>query len=109
MSKSYRLRLSPRRRFLIGSIALAGGATLIGSGLALAVEEVKESAPQAKALDYHLNATKVRSSQRKADAFCHNCQFYSGKKGEKFGPCAVFGGQLVSDNGWCTAWLHKQA
>jgi hypothetical protein len=65
-----------------------------------------ETDPQASALGYKMDATKA-AARKDPSAFCSGCNFYSGKAGAADGPCAIFGGKLVSSKGWCTAWVKK--
>lgn len=102
-------RATRRRRFLLGC-ALAAAAVPIVRAPAYAQqsgEKVDENSAQAKALHYRHNAKEVKDPKRKPDEFCHNCQFFQGKASDKWGPCAVFGGKLVANQGWCSSWVKK--
>lgn len=74
-----------------------------------------ENSPQAKALNYKADSSKIVDktlmTERQGVQFksqkCSNCGLYTGKPGEKQGPCAVFPGKMVSSNGWCTSWNKK--
>jgi hypothetical protein len=99
-----------RRRFIkltVGGVAAPFANALFGE-TAQAVEVVTESNPQAQALGYKADATKA-ANRKDAKAFCHTCNFYSGKPGAANGPCQLLAGNLVSAKGWCTAWVKKQA
>ena len=97
-----------RRRFI--KLTVSGLAALPVCGAlvetAFAADMVKETDPQASALGYKMDATKA-PNRKDATAFCHNCNFYSGKAGAPNGPCTLFSGNLVSEKGWCTAWVKK--
>jgi High potential iron-sulfur protein len=98
-----------RRRFIriaAAGFAAAPLANALLSGTAHAVDKVTESDPTASALGYKIDATKA-ANRKDATATCENCMQYSGKKGEAEGPCAIFGGKLVTAKGWCTAWVKK--
>ena len=106
---------SDRRRILkIGLAATAAVATL---GLTTHSREAKadapvlsESDPQAVALGYHTDSSKVDASKYKthtADQSCSTCQLYAGAAGSASGPCPIFGGKIVNAHGWCTAWVKK--
>ena len=100
---------SSRRRFIkigVAGVALAPLASVVFSGAAEAVDMVSESDPTASALAYKVDATKAASRKDKT-ALCANCGLYSGNPGAADGPCSVFGGKLVSANGWCNAWVKK--
>jgi hypothetical protein len=62
------------------------------------------------ALGYKEDTTKVDAKKYpkhdKAQK-CSNCQLYTGKAGEAYGPCSIFPGKAVAANGWCTAWVKK--
>ncbi len=98
-----------RRRFIkIATTGLAAAPFVSGimSGTAVAADKLSESDPQASALGYKMDATKA-TARKDATATCGNCNFYSGKAGDADGPCAIFGGKLVSAKGWCSAWVKK--
>jgi High potential iron-sulfur protein len=98
-----------RRRFIkiaATGFAVAPFVDALLSGSAEAAEKLSESDPTAKALHYTTDATKAADRQDKT-ALCSNCMHYSGKPGTAEGPCAIFGGKLVSAKGWCTAWVKK--
>ncbi|MGX2040431.1 high-potential iron-sulfur protein [Methylocaldum sp. MU1018] len=64
--------------------------------------------PMAKSLHYVEDASKAARSPREGvpgdQQFCHNCKFLRAGEGD-WRPCSVFGGKLVSVNGWCSSWL----
>ena len=99
---------SRRRFFRITAVGLAAApfASALMSGVAHAVDTVKESDATAKALGYAVDATKAAKRTDKA-ATCANCSLYTGKPGAADGPCAIFQGNLVSAKGWCSAWVKK--
>ncbi len=78
---------------------------------------VQESDPQAKALGYHADASKVdvkkwpkRAGAEGAKQFCYNCQFYQTKedpKKSKAAPCTIFPGKRVEAKGWCNSWVQN--
>ncbi len=97
-----------RRRFVI-SCALAAAIPLVRhpAHAQQSGEKVDENSAQAKALNYRHNAKEVKDPKRKADQFCHNCQFFQGKATDAWAPCAVFGGKQVANQGWCSSWVKK--
>lgn len=100
---------SSRRTFLISSAGLASSLAFTRQALAEA-QKVDENSAQAKALGYHLDATKIDKAKEPkyvAGEHCANCQLYQGKAVAEFGPCPIFGGKLVSDDGWCQAYTKK--
>ena len=99
---------SRRRFFKLTAIGLAAApfANALLSGVAQAVDTVKESDPTASALAYSADAAKSTKRTDKT-AMCSTCSLYSGKAGAADGPCAIFQGNLVNAKGWCTAWVKK--
>ena len=98
-----------RRRLIkltVTGLAAAPFANALFSGSAEAADMVSESDPTAVALKYKMDATKA-ADRKDATALCSNCNFYSGKAGDANGPCAVFGGKLVTAKGWCSSWVKK--
>ena len=103
-----------RRRFL--QLATAGVAVPLCGGLTLsqarAQEQVSEDDELAQELGYRHDASEVDSSEwptYEEGQICANCQLYEGQEGEEWGPCQIFGGQLVNANGWCQAWVPREA
>lgn len=101
----------PTRRTFVRTIAVAGGAMLAArSALAADPVKVQESEPQAQALGYREDTTKVDAAKYPKHAptqDCANCQLYQGKAGDVSGPCPLFGNKHVMAKGWCTAWVKK--
>ena len=123
-------KLQSRREFLkaagIGA-ALAVPAANALSGQLLGAPEaraqaapvlVKETDPNAVALGYKEDATKVdvKKYTKRAGAdgktqFCNNCQFYQAKtkdpKTEPVAVCTLFAGKAVKGTGWCNSWAKR--
>ena len=99
---------SRRRFFKFTAVGLAAApfANALMSGVAQAVDTVKESDPTAIALGYSMDATKSTKRTDKT-AVCGTCSLYSGKAGAADGPCTIFQGNLVNAKGWCSAWVKK--
>jgi L-asparaginase II len=101
--------MTSRRRFLI---TLPATALSFAATRAQAAEpaRVDESDPQATALGYRHDATKVDAKRYPtyvAGHNCANCQLFQGKPGEAWGGCGALGGRLVNAKGWCIAWAKK--
>ena len=99
-----------RRRFL--KLATAGMAAIpwCGAYRAHAQERVKEDDELAQQLGYKENAADVDPSEwpdYQEGHTCANCQLYQGAEGDEWGPCDIFGGNLVNANGWCLSWLER--
>ena len=97
-----------RRVFLVQAaactVAIATGAS------AQAGPMVDEADPQAVALGYRNDTTKVDDKKFPKHALeqkCNSCQLYGGKATDATAPCAIVGGKRVAANGWCSAWVKK--
>ncbi len=99
-----------RRQFVVGTVVTIAS-TGAWSVLADSHEapKVSEDDPAAAGLKYVHDATKADAALRQGDHFCNNCQLYSGKQDDEWGPCGIFPGKVVSSKGWCTAWAAKAA
>ena len=101
--------IKPRRTFLI-QVAGVSGAAVLGTQAAQAQALVAENDPQASALGYKADATKVdKTKQPKyaAGQLCSNCALYQGKAADAQGPCPLFAGKAVAAKGWCSAYAKK--
>jgi hypothetical protein len=104
-----------RRNILkAGSVALAAIAagTVLNQRRAAAAEAPKldEKDPQAQALGYRHDATKVdhkKFATYQPGQACANCQQFQGKAGADWAPCTIFQGKDVNAKGWCSAWVKK--
>jgi hypothetical protein len=101
--------MTTRRRFIliVPAAALALATARTASAQAAKAEETD---PQAVALGYRHDATKVDAKKFPAYASgrnCANCQLFQGKPGEALGACGAVGGKLVNAKGWCVAWVKK--
>lgn len=98
---------STRRIFIL---QLAAGTSALAASQAMAQAKLDEKDPQAAALGYAADTTKVDAKKfpkHAKDQMCSNCQVYTGKPKEATGPCPIFTGKVVSANGWCSAWVKK--
>lgn len=99
---------SNRRVFILSLVA--GGSTLAAASAAHAQAMLSESDPQAVALGYKADTTKVDKAKypkHENSQICGNCQLYQGKPADASGPCPLFPSKLVAKNGWCSAWVKK--
>jgi hypothetical protein len=101
--------MTTRRRFIliVPAAALALATARTASAQAAKLEETD---PQAVALGYRHDATKIDAKKFPAYApghNCANCQLLQGKPGEALGACGAMGGKLVNAKGWCVAWVKK--
>ncbi len=110
-----RISRQARRRFLklatAGVAAAPFGAARLAR-LAHAQERVEEDEELAQQVGYKHDASDVDPNEwpdYEEGETCANCQLYHGEEGADSGPCDIFGGGLVSANGWCLSWLEKEA
>lgn len=97
-----------RRQFVV-QISAAGGALLAGQAMAQ-LAPLPETDPQAVALGYKADTTKVDAAKypkHAATQNCANCALYQGKAGDAAGGCPLFAGKQVAAKGWCSAWAKK--
>lgn len=104
-----------RRRFLKLAAAGAAAAPICGRLMlrgAHAQERVEEDDEMAQQLGYVHDAGEVDPGQwpsYEEGQLCSNCQLFHDQEGEEWGPCDIFGGNLVHANGWCSAWVPREA
>ena len=99
------------RRMFIGLAALSGIGVL-GAGEVIAADApvLDQKDPQAVALGYGADATKVDKTKYPyyaAGQMCSTCQLYQGRGGAAMGPCPLYGGKQVAATGWCSAYAKK--
>ena len=95
-----------RRTFLM---TLAAGGSVVATA-AIGQEKLDEKDPQAVALGYAAEASKVDAKKfpkYAAGQLCSNCALYQGKASDLNGGCPLFAGKQVAGKGWCSAWAKK--
>jgi hypothetical protein len=101
--------MTTRRRFVLSVLPAAALGAAARPGTAQPAR-VEESDPQAVALAYKHDATKVDAKKYPryaAGQLCSNCQLFLAKSGEEWAGCSAFAGRLVNAKGWCSAWVKK--
>jgi len=96
-----------RRQFMI--LSAAGAATLALNSKVQAQAMVSPTDPQAVALGYVADASKVDKAKYAkfvAGSHCGNCALYQGGAAAT-GGCALFAGKQVASAGWCSAYAKK--
>ena len=98
-----------RRTFVV---TLLSAAALVPASRAAAqgAPKLAENDPQAVALGYKADTTKVDQAkypQHTAAQVCGGCNFYQGKPADPMAPCQIFGGKQVAAKGWCSAYSKK--
>ena len=97
-----------RRQFII--LSAAGACTLALNGKVQAQAMVSETDPQAAALGYKADDSKVDKAKYPkyaAGQECDNCALFQGKAGDATGGCSLFGAKKVAGKGWCSAYAKK--
>lgn len=99
------------RRVFMMQVAAAGGTALVGgAALAQTAPMVNEKDPQAVALGYSADTSKVDAKKypkHAATQQCSNCQLFVGKPTDAAGGCGIFAGKAVAAKGWCSAYVKK--
>jgi hypothetical protein len=99
--------MSIERRVFLLTVAASTSALSVG---VRAQSLVDERDPQAQALGYVADASKVdtkKYSKFASGQNCTTCSLYQGKATDKAAACALFAGKLVAGPGWCSAWVKK--
>lgn len=100
--------MSNRREFIV-QCSFGAGALMAGNAMAQAAM-VAETDPQASALGYKADASKVDKAKFPkfaAGQACSNCALYQGKASDAAGGCPLFAGKRVAGKGWCSAYAKK--
>jgi len=104
------MNTSNRRTFMMQFVA-SSAALSAGQAMAQAVgPKLSESDPQAGALGYKQDTTKVDAKKypnHAASQNCASCQLFQGKAKDASGGCPLFAGKQVVATGWCSAWAKK--
>ena len=97
---------STRRIFLLA--AAVSGTSLTAT--VRAQGKLDEKDPQAVALGYVADATRVDAKKYPKYApgqNCIGCALFQGKVGDTAGNCPLYAGKQVYAKGWCSAWVKK--
>lgn len=98
----------PNRRVFLFQ-ALSASTAVMGTEV-LAQARLDEKDPQAQALGYVHDTTKVDAKKfpkHAASQKCSNCQLFAGKPTDAWATCPIFAGKQVAGNGWCSAYARK--
>jgi High potential iron-sulfur protein len=98
------------RRAFVMTVVAGGGALAASRASAQAAPALSESDPQAVALGYKADNTKVDKAkypQHTATQMCGGCNFFQGKPADATAPCQLFAGKQVASKGWCSAFAKK--
>jgi High potential iron-sulfur protein len=104
----------PRRTLLKGAllgVAAVPVSALLGRTASAAGAVVDPNEPQAKALGFVVDASKVDAKANpnfKPGQMCSNClQAPTAKPGMTEVPCNIFAGRPVAAKGWCKVWVKR--
>ncbi len=99
-----------RRTFMMGMVASGSVAALSAVSARAAAPVLTEADPQALALGFKNESTKVDKAkfpQHTPAQLCSGCNFYQAKPTDAMAPCQLFAGKQVPAKGWCSAWAKK--
>jgi hypothetical protein len=105
---SFSAKTSNRRVFMMQMATAATAVMAVSEASAQAMVDEKD--PQAAALGYKADGTKVDKAKNPkfvAGSNCANCALYQAKAGAAAGGCPLFAGKQVSAKAWCSAWAKK--
>ena len=91
-------------------LSAVGACTLALNGSVQAQAMVAETEPQASALGYKSDASKVdkiKYPKYVAGQVCTNCALFQGKADAAAAGCPLFAGKQVAGKGWCSAYDKK--
>lgn len=99
---------SNRRVFMLHSVAAT--AAVVAASSAQAQAMVAENDPQAAALGYKADASKVDKAKFPKYAsgqMCSNCALFQGAANASAGGCPLYAGKQVASKAWCSAYAKK--
>jgi hypothetical protein len=97
-----------RRVFMLQSVLTTGAVVAAASAQAQAM--VAENDPQASALGYKADASKVDKAKfpkYAAGQNCSNCALFQAAAGAAAGGCPLYAGKQVAAKAWCSAYSKK--
>ncbi|MEO6745703.1 MAG: high-potential iron-sulfur protein [Caldimonas sp.] len=97
-----------RRAFVLTIVAASPFAASLAAAQAAA--KLEENDPQAVALGYKADSTKVDKAkypQHAPTQVCSGCNFYQGKPTDAMAPCQIFANKQVPAKAWCSAYVKK--
>jgi len=101
---------SNRRTFMLRVVATGAVVSASQTYAQVAGPKLEEGDPQATALGYKSDTTKVDAKKypnHAAAQNCATCQLFQGKAKDVTGGCPLFAGKQVMATGWCSAWAKK--
>lgn len=101
---------SNRRTFMLQVAGTAAALAAVQGSAQAQPKMVSPKEPLASGLGYTEDTKTVDAKKypkHAADQHCGNCTLYTGKAGDKSGPCSLFPGKHVALDGWCASWVKK--
>ena len=102
---------NPSRRAFVMTVVASGSALAASRASAQpAAPALSDADPQATALGYKADGSKVDKAkypQHAATQVCGGCNFFQGKATDAAAPCQLFADKQVASKGWCSAWAKK--
>jgi len=104
------MSITHRRAFLISIVGTGAVLSASRAGAQAAGPKLEESDPQAVALGYKQDGSKVDPAKFPTHTpaqVCSACQFFQGKPSDAMAPCQLFAGKQVMAKGWCSGFNKK--
>jgi hypothetical protein len=101
-------RRSLLKAAMLGAVSVSV-ATVHSVAHAQTLAPLSPTDPQATALGYAEDATKVTNPSHQAGQMCSSCIQYLGKGSDPRGACNIYPGKSVNARGWCVVWAKKNA
>ena len=98
-----------RRHFLLMSVSAGSSLVLSRAALAAGSNTLSEADPQAQALGYKEDVSKVDKAkypQYTAGQNCATCSLFQAKATDAYGGCTLFGDKQVAARGWCSSYTN---
>jgi hypothetical protein len=106
MSNELIARRSLLKAAMLGAVTVSV-ATLHSEAQAQTLTPLSLTDPQATALSYAEDASKVTNPNHQAGQMCSTCIQYLGKGSDPRGGCNIYPGKSVNARGWCVVWAKK--
>ena len=98
-----------RRHFLLLGVSAGSSLMISRAALAAGANALSEADPQAQALGYKDDVSKVDKAkypQYAAGQNCATCSLFQGKATDAYGGCTLFGDKQVAARGWCSSYTN---
>ncbi|MFM0547070.1 high-potential iron-sulfur protein [Paraburkholderia sp. 22098] len=98
-----------RRYFLLLGVSAGSSLMISRAAFAAGANALSEADPQAQALGYKDDVSKVDKAkypQYAAGQNCATCSLFQGKATDAYGGCTLFGDKQVAARGWCSSYTN---